>query len=67
VLERMYDEKHLFPKAIAEGQRAGALSGNDTWMWLDLANTYALAGQKTEMQNCLRRTADASPAVFCLR
>ena len=61
VLERIYDEKHMFPEAIAEGQRAVALSGNDTWMLLDLANTYALAGKKAEMQNCLRRAANASP------
>jgi TolB-like protein/DNA-binding winged helix-turn-helix (wHTH) protein/Tfp pilus assembly protein PilF len=61
VLERIYDEKRMFPEAIAEGQRAVALAGEDTWMLLDLANTYALAGQKTEMQNCLRRAANLSP------
>jgi hypothetical protein len=61
VLERIYDEKRMFPEAIAEGQQAVALAGEDTWMLLDLANTYALAGQKTEMQNCLRRAANVSP------
>jgi TolB-like protein/DNA-binding winged helix-turn-helix (wHTH) protein/Tfp pilus assembly protein PilF len=55
VLERIYGEKHMFPEAIAEGQRAVALSGDDTWMLLDLAGTYALAGKKTEMKTCLRR------------
>jgi TolB-like protein/DNA-binding winged helix-turn-helix (wHTH) protein len=61
VLERIYDEKRMFPEAISEGQQAVALAGEDTWMLLDLANTYALAGQKTEMQNCLRRAANISP------
>jgi TolB-like protein/DNA-binding winged helix-turn-helix (wHTH) protein len=61
VLERIYDEKRMFPEAIAEGQRAVGLSRDDTWMLLDLANTYALAGKKTEMQDCLTRAAKASP------
>jgi tetratricopeptide (TPR) repeat protein len=61
VLERIYDEKQMFPEAIAEGQRAVALSADDVWMLSELANTYALAGSKTEMQNWLRRTAKASP------
>jgi len=60
VLGRIYAEKHMFPAAIAEGQRAVALSGNDPWMLLDLAYTYALAGKKTEMQDCMRRAASAS-------
>jgi hypothetical protein len=51
----------MFPEAIAEGQRAVALSADDVWMLSELANTYALAGNKTEMQNWLRRTAKASP------
>jgi TolB-like protein/DNA-binding winged helix-turn-helix (wHTH) protein/Tfp pilus assembly protein PilF len=55
VMERIYAEKHMLPEAIAEGQRSVALSGNDTWMLLDLAGTYALAGKKTEMSDCLRR------------
>jgi TolB-like protein/DNA-binding winged helix-turn-helix (wHTH) protein/Tfp pilus assembly protein PilF len=61
VLERIYDERQMFPEAIAEGQRAVALSADDVWMLSELANTYALAGNKTEMQNWLRRTAKASP------
>jgi TolB-like protein/DNA-binding winged helix-turn-helix (wHTH) protein/tetratricopeptide (TPR) repeat protein len=61
VMERIYDEKRMFPEAIAEGQRAAALSGGDTWMLLELANTYLLAGNKTEMQNCLRTVANNSP------
>ncbi len=61
VLERIYDEKRMFPEAIAEGQRAVALSGDNVWMLSELANTYALAGNKTEMQIWLRRTAKASP------
>lgn len=60
VLGRIYAEKRMFPEAIAEGRRAIALSGEDTWMLLDLANTYALAGKKTEMQDCLRRAAKTS-------
>ena len=61
VLERIYGEKHMFPEAIAEGQRAVALSGNDTWMLLDLAGTYALAGKKAEMKYCLERATRISP------
>jgi TolB-like protein/DNA-binding winged helix-turn-helix (wHTH) protein/Tfp pilus assembly protein PilF len=61
VMERIYDEEHMFPEAIAEGQRAAALSGDDTWMLLELAHTYVLAGKKTEMQNCLRTVANNSP------
>jgi TolB-like protein/DNA-binding winged helix-turn-helix (wHTH) protein/tetratricopeptide (TPR) repeat protein len=61
VMERIYDEEHMFPEAIAEGQRAAALSGDDTWMLLELAHTYALAGKNTEMQNCLRTVANNSP------
>jgi TolB-like protein/DNA-binding winged helix-turn-helix (wHTH) protein len=55
VLERVYTEKHMFPEAIAEGQRAAALSGDDAWMLLELASTYSLAGKKAEMHDCLRR------------
>jgi tetratricopeptide (TPR) repeat protein len=61
VMERIYDEKHMYPEAIAEGKRAVALSGDDTWMLLELAHTYLLAGKKTEMQDCLRRAANISP------
>jgi tetratricopeptide (TPR) repeat protein len=65
VLERIYDEKRMFPEAIAEGQRAVAFSGDDTWMLLELANTYALAGKKKEMQDCLRRAVKISPGGAC--
>ena len=61
VLERIYDEKQMFPEAIAEGQRAVALAGENMWMSSELANTYAVAGNKKEMQRWLRRTAKASP------
>jgi TolB-like protein/DNA-binding winged helix-turn-helix (wHTH) protein len=61
VLGRIYGEKHMFPEAIAEGQRAVALSGDNTWMLLDLASTYGLAGKKTEMQDCMMRAASKSP------
>jgi TolB-like protein/DNA-binding winged helix-turn-helix (wHTH) protein/Tfp pilus assembly protein PilF len=61
MLGRVYAEKNMFPEAIAEGQRAVALSGNDPWMLLDLAYTYALAGKKTEMQGCMRKAASESP------
>ena len=61
VLERIYDEMHMFPEAIDEGQRAVALSGGDVWMLLELANTYALAGKRTEVEACVRRAANRSP------
>jgi TolB-like protein/DNA-binding winged helix-turn-helix (wHTH) protein len=61
VLERIYGDKRMFLEAIAEGQRAVALTGGDAWMLLELASTYALAGKKTEMQDCMRRAASASP------
>jgi len=64
-MARIYDQKHMFPEAIAEGKQAVALSGDDTWMLLELAHTYLLAGKKTEMQNCLNRVAGLSPAVRC--
>jgi tetratricopeptide (TPR) repeat protein len=61
VLERVYDEKRMFPEAIAEGERSVALSGENTWMLLDLASTYALAGKAAEMKSCLNRAAKISP------
>jgi TolB-like protein/DNA-binding winged helix-turn-helix (wHTH) protein/Tfp pilus assembly protein PilF len=61
VMARIYDQKHMFPEAIAEGKQAAALSGDDTWMLLELAHTYLLAGKKAEMQNCLSRVASLSP------
>jgi TolB-like protein/DNA-binding winged helix-turn-helix (wHTH) protein len=61
VMERIYDEKRMSPEAIAEGKRALELSGDDTWMLVELAHTYLLAGKKTEMQDCLRRVANISP------
>jgi tetratricopeptide (TPR) repeat protein len=61
VLERIYDEKHMFPEAMVEGERAVALASDDAWMLLDLANTYALAGKKPEMENCLKKAANVSP------
>ena len=61
VLERIYDQKQMFPEAIAEGQRAIALARDHTWMLLELASTYALAGKKTEMDDCLKKAANLSP------
>ena len=61
VMERVYNERRMFPEAIAEGKRALELSGNDTWMLYELAHTYLLAGDKAEMQDCLRRIASMSP------
>ncbi len=61
VMERIYDQKHMFPEAVAEGNKAVTLSGGDPWMLLDLAQTYLLAGQKADMQECLRRVASLSP------
>jgi tetratricopeptide (TPR) repeat protein len=61
VMERIYDEKRMFPEAIAEGQRAAAVTGDDTWMLLELAQTYLLAGKKADTQDCLRRVANLSP------
>jgi TolB-like protein/DNA-binding winged helix-turn-helix (wHTH) protein/Flp pilus assembly protein TadD len=61
VLGRIYDRKRMFPAAIAEGKRAVALSGEDAWILLDLANTYAEAGDKVDMRNCIARAATASP------
>ena len=61
VMERIYNEKRMFPEAIAEGKRAVDLSGSDTWMLLDLAHTYLLAGNRPDMQDCLRRVAKISP------
>jgi len=61
VLERIYDQKQMFPEAIAEGQRAVALAGDNTWILLELASTFAQANKKTEMEDCLRRAANLSP------
>jgi TolB-like protein/DNA-binding winged helix-turn-helix (wHTH) protein/Tfp pilus assembly protein PilF len=61
VLERIYDQKQIFPEAIDEGQRAVALARDHTWMLLELASTYALAGKKTEMNDCLTRATKLSP------
>ena len=61
VLGLIYREKNMFPEAIAEGQRAVVLSGNDIWMLIELAGTYAVAGKKTDMQDCLDRAANLSP------
>jgi TolB-like protein/DNA-binding winged helix-turn-helix (wHTH) protein/Tfp pilus assembly protein PilF len=60
MLERIYDQKHMFAEAIAEGQRGAALSQDNPWMWLELASTYALAGRKSEMQAGLRKAAHLS-------
>lgn len=62
VLERIYDEKGMFPEAIAEGERAVALTGGrDIWMLLELARTCALADKKIQLKHCLQRVASASP------
>ncbi|HYA24963.1 MAG TPA: winged helix-turn-helix domain-containing protein [Terriglobales bacterium] len=61
VLALIYAARHMFPEAIAEGKQAASLSGDDPWMLSDLANVYAQAGKKTEMQDCLRRAAKNSP------
>jgi len=61
VLGRIYSEKHMFPQSIAEGERAVALSGNNIWMLLDLANAYGQAGKNKEMTDCLSRAAKISP------
>jgi tetratricopeptide (TPR) repeat protein len=61
VLERIYDEKHMYPEAIAEGERAVALSGDDMWMLLDLATTYALAGHLSDMRDCSEESIQDEP------
>ncbi|MGC9951083.1 MAG: winged helix-turn-helix domain-containing protein [Bryobacteraceae bacterium] len=61
VMERVYNQRHMFSEAIAEGRRALELSGDNPWMLLELAHTYQLAGKQTEMQDCLRRVANISP------
>lgn len=61
VLERIYDQKQMFPEAIAEGQQAVALARDHTWILLELASTYAQANKKTEMEDCLKRAANLSP------
>jgi tetratricopeptide (TPR) repeat protein len=60
MLERIYDQKHMFPEAIEAGRRGAALNQGDSWMMLELAATYALAGRKTEMQACLNKAAHLS-------
>ncbi len=60
MMERVYVQKRMFPEAIAEGERGVALTGEDPWMLLELAYTYAVAGRKPEMQRCLSRVANAS-------
>jgi len=55
MLERIYNQKHLFAQAIAEGRRAVALNQDDAWMLLELALTYELAGKIPEMKACLRK------------
>jgi TolB-like protein/DNA-binding winged helix-turn-helix (wHTH) protein len=57
VMERVYAQRRLFSEAIAEGRRSVELSGGDSWMLLELAHTYLLAGKNTEMQDCLKRAA----------
>ncbi len=54
VLARVYGQKRMFPEAIAEGKQSVALASGDVWMLLDLAITYAEAGDQTQMQECLR-------------
>jgi TolB-like protein/DNA-binding winged helix-turn-helix (wHTH) protein/tetratricopeptide (TPR) repeat protein len=61
VMERVYDQRRMFSEAIAEGKRSIELSSGDTWMLMELAQTYLLAGNKTEMQDCLRRAANIGP------
>ena len=60
MLERIYNQKHLFAQAIAEGRRAVALNQDDVWMLCELALTYALAGKNSEMQACLKKAARMS-------
>jgi TolB-like protein/DNA-binding winged helix-turn-helix (wHTH) protein/tetratricopeptide (TPR) repeat protein len=61
VLARLYAQQHMFPEAIAEGERAVALSGNSPWMLLDLATVYVQAGKKAEAHDCMIRVAKNSP------
>jgi TolB-like protein/DNA-binding winged helix-turn-helix (wHTH) protein/thioredoxin-like negative regulator of GroEL len=61
VLARIYAQRGMFPGAIAEGEQAVALSGDDPWMLLDLATIYMQAGKKTEAHDRMRRAAKNSP------
>src|ERR1700682_1662865 len=60
MMERIYVQKRMFPEAIAEGERGVALTGEDPWMLLELAYTYAAAGKLPEMRRCLSRVANVS-------
>jgi len=61
VLARIHAQRQMFPDAIAEGERAAALSGDNPWMLLDLATIYVQAGKKPAAQDCMRRAAKNSP------
>jgi tetratricopeptide (TPR) repeat protein len=61
VLARIFAQRQMFSEAIAEGERAAALSGDNPWMLLDLATIYVQAEKKTEAQDCMTRAAKNSP------
>ncbi len=61
VMERVYGQRRMFSEAIAEGRRSVELSGGDSWMLLELAHIYLMAGKKTEMQDCLKTAASIGP------
>jgi Flp pilus assembly protein TadD len=55
-----YQQKRLFPQAIAEFQRAVALSGNSPTTVAALASAYGFAGQATEARRELAHLEEIS-------
>ena len=59
-----YEEKKMYPDAIAEFQKAIALSGGNLSWKANLAHTYAVAGRKDEAVQILNELKDESKHHF---
>jgi len=68
---RAYGRKGMFPQAIAEFQKAGALFPDNPTLMMALGGTYALSGEKAQARSYLAALKDLSkkkyvPAVYMI-
>ena len=60
IIGMAYEQKKLYSEAIAEFQKAAALSGNGTFAMAGLAREYALSGKNPEARQLLHQLEESA-------
>lgn len=57
---RVYEEKRMYPEALAEFEKGGTLSGNSPLMLMGLGHAYGASGNRKEAKRLLAQLEDLS-------